>query len=87
MNLNNYVKNIIKMKRQHPVVMQFNLFSNLSINEKINLKSWNKSIHIKNIILCHYDKWFDDTYFTKIDYIQWKKSDNNKKWIKGFKLI
>jgi hypothetical protein len=74
------------MKKQKPVVTQFNLFSNLSINEKINLKSWNISKHIKEIILSKYDNWFDDTYFTKRDYIQWKKSDINRKWVKGWKL-
>jgi len=65
--------------------MQTKLFSNLNIHEKINLKSWNKSNDIKEIILIHYDKWTNDTYFTKIDYLQWKKSDINKKWIKGYK--
>ena len=74
------------MKKQKQVVVQFNLFSNLSINEKINLKSWNRSKDIKEIVLSHYDKWFDDTYFTKLDYIQWKKSDINKKWVKGYKI-
>jgi hypothetical protein len=74
------------MKKQKPVITQFNLFSNLSINEKINLKSWNESKHIKEIILYKYDNWFDDTYFTKHDYIQWKKSDINRKWVKGWKL-
>jgi hypothetical protein len=65
--------------------MQTKLFSNLNINEKINLKSWNKSKDIKEIILIHYDKWTSDTYYTKIDYLHWKKSDINKKWIKGYK--
>jgi hypothetical protein len=74
------------MKKQKPVITQFNLFSNLSINEKVNLKSWNESKHIKEIILSKYDNWFDDTYFTKRDYIQWKKSDINRKWVKGWKL-
>jgi hypothetical protein len=74
------------MKKQKPVVTQFNLFSNLSINEKINLKSWNRSKDIKQIVLSHYDKWFEDTYFTKHDYIQWKKSDINRKRVKGWKL-
>ena len=74
------------MKRQQVTITQFNLFSNLSINEKINLKSWNESIHIKNIILSHYDKWFDDTYYTKKDYIQWRKNWQDRKWIKGWKF-
>ena len=74
------------MKRQQVTITQFNLFSNLSINEKINLKSWNESIHIKNIILSRYDKWFDDTYFTKKDYIQWRRTWQDRKWIKGWKF-
>ena len=74
------------MKKQQLTITQFNLFSNLSINEKINLKSWNESIHIKNIILSRYDKWFDDTYFTQKDYIQWRRNWQDRKWIKGWKF-
>jgi|694.fasta_scaffold107565_2 hypothetical protein len=74
------------MKKQKQTVVQFNLFSNLLINEKINLKSWNRSKDIKEIVLSHYDKWFDDAYFTKRDYIQWKKSNINRKWVKGWKI-
>lgn len=74
------------MKKQQLTITQFNLFSNLSINEKINLKSWNESIHIKNIILSRYDKWFDDTFYTKNDYIQWRRNWQDRKWIKGWKF-
>jgi hypothetical protein len=74
------------MKKQQPVITQFNLFSNLSINEKINLKSWNESKHLKGIILSKYDKWFDDIYYTKKDYIQWRRDWQNRKWIKGWKF-
>ena len=35
------------MKKQKQTVIQFNLFSNLSINEKINLKSWNESQYLQ----------------------------------------
>lgn len=74
------------MKRKKQTVVQFNLFSNLSINEKINLKSWNESKYLKDIILSHYDKWFDDIYYTKKDYIQWRRDWQNRKWVKGWKF-